>query len=174
MHENNRPHDGQLLPQSVKGVTCLIGLFVDDVEFYLQRTFKNGAQPIMPTTHFDYHYRQAEIKDPFGMFGFFRKNLSITLLIDYGRYSFFTLIFLIATILFSSWRKKHIKRSNQILKPFPRKSPKPFYNCVNLSGTCTQPPMSWFTTTTTRWSLGGRQQTEFGHILFHRHRPHKP
>lgn len=74
VHENNRPHDGQLLPQSVKGVTCLIGLFVDDVEFYLQRTLKNGAQLIMPTTHFDYHYRQAEIKDPFGHVWVFQKK----------------------------------------------------------------------------------------------------
>jgi PhnB protein len=75
VHENNRPQDGQLEPLSAKGVTCLIGLFVDDVEFYLQRALNHGAQLIMPTTDFDYHYRQAEIKDPFGHVWVFQKKI---------------------------------------------------------------------------------------------------
>jgi PhnB protein len=75
VHENNNPQKGQLLPNSAKGVTSLIGLFVDDVEFYLQRALKHGAQLIMPTTDFDYHYRQAEIKDPFGHVWVFQKKI---------------------------------------------------------------------------------------------------
>jgi PhnB protein len=74
VHENNHPKN-QLLPLEAKGVTCLIGLFVDDVEFYLQRALKHGAQLIMPTTDFDYHYRQAEIKDPFGHVWVFQKRI---------------------------------------------------------------------------------------------------
>ena len=75
VHENNRPNDGQLLPHSIKGVTCLIGLFVDDVELYLQRAVKHGAGLIMPTTDFDYHYRQAEIRDRFGHIWVFQKKI---------------------------------------------------------------------------------------------------
>ncbi|HPH46708.1 MAG TPA: VOC family protein [Chryseolinea sp.] len=75
VHENNRPENGQLLPNSAKGVTCLIGLFVNDVEFYLQRALKHGAQLLMPTTDFDYHYRQAEIKDPYGHVWVFQKRI---------------------------------------------------------------------------------------------------
>lgn len=75
VHENNNPHKGQLLPASAKGVTCLIGLFVDDVEFCLQRSLQHGAQLLMPTTDFDYHYRQAEIRDPFGHVWVFQKRI---------------------------------------------------------------------------------------------------
>lgn len=75
VHENNRPQDGQLLPLSAHGVTCLIGLFVDDVELCLQRSLKHGAKLLMPTTDFDYHYRQAEIKDPFGHVWVFQKRI---------------------------------------------------------------------------------------------------
>jgi PhnB protein len=74
IHENNHPQK-QLLPNEIKGVTCLIGLFVDDVEFYLQRALKHSAQLIMPTTDFAYHYRQAEIKDPFGHVWIFQKKI---------------------------------------------------------------------------------------------------
>ncbi|MBX2899244.1 MAG: VOC family protein [Cyclobacteriaceae bacterium] len=73
VHENNQ--QGQLVPHVAKGVTCLIGLFVDDVEFYLQQALRHGAELLMPTTDFDYHYRQAEIRDPFGHVWVFQKRI---------------------------------------------------------------------------------------------------
>ena len=57
---------GHFSPGKVHGVTTLIGLFVDDVDGVFNRAITVGAEALMPPTTFDYNYRQAEIKDPFG------------------------------------------------------------------------------------------------------------
>jgi PhnB protein len=65
LHEE-RPMKGQLEPRKVKGVTTLIGLFVDDVDSVLNNALKAGATLLNPAQDYDYGYRQGEFQDPFG------------------------------------------------------------------------------------------------------------
>jgi PhnB protein len=65
LHEE-RPMKGQLEPNKAKGVTALIGLFVDDVDSVMSKALKAGATLLNPAQDYDYGYRQGEIRDPFG------------------------------------------------------------------------------------------------------------
>lgn len=66
---------GHLSPAKAKGVTTLIGLFVDDVDAIFNKAIDAGGIAIMPPTTFDYNYRQAEVKDPFGHIWLIEKKL---------------------------------------------------------------------------------------------------
>lgn len=55
-----------LEPVTAKGVTCVIGLFVEDVEAVMQQAIEAGGEEINPVTDHDYGYRQGMFKDPFG------------------------------------------------------------------------------------------------------------
>lgn len=57
---------GHLSPVEAKGITTLIGLFVDDVDAVFNKAVDAGGVAMMSPTTFEYNYRQAEIKDPFG------------------------------------------------------------------------------------------------------------
>ena len=65
LHEE-RPAKGQLGPDKIKGVTTLIGLFVDDVDIIINKALKAGATLLSPAQDYDYGYRQGIIQDPFG------------------------------------------------------------------------------------------------------------
>jgi PhnB protein len=65
LHEE-RPMKGQLEPQKIKGVTTLIGIFVDDVDSVMDRAVQAGATLLTPAQDYDYGYRQGNIQDPFG------------------------------------------------------------------------------------------------------------
>ena len=65
LHEE-RPMKGQLDPNKAKGVTALIGLFVEDVDSVLNNALKAGATLLSPAQDYDYGYRQGDIQDPFG------------------------------------------------------------------------------------------------------------
>lgn len=65
LHEERRAK-GQLEPKSVKGVTALIGLFVEDVDTVMDNALKAGASLLSPAQDYDYGYRQGRILDPFG------------------------------------------------------------------------------------------------------------
>jgi len=65
LHEE-RPMKGQLEPIKAKGVTTLIGLFVDDVDSVMDKALKAGATLLNPAQDYDYGYRQGDIRDPFG------------------------------------------------------------------------------------------------------------
>ena len=65
LHEE-RPMKGQLEPGKVKGVTTLIGLFVNDVDSVMDSALKAGATLLSPAQDYDYGYRQGIIQDPFG------------------------------------------------------------------------------------------------------------
>lgn len=65
LHEE-RPMKGQLEPMKAKGVTTLIGLFVDDVDSVMNNALKAGATLLNPPQDYDYGYRQGEFQDPFG------------------------------------------------------------------------------------------------------------
>lgn len=53
-------------PESCNGTTTLIGLFVSDVDAFINRAIAAGAIEISPAQDYDYGYRQGEFKDPFG------------------------------------------------------------------------------------------------------------
>jgi PhnB protein len=65
LHEE-RPLKGQLCPDMAKGITTLIGLFVDDVDSVITNALKAGAKLLSPARDYDYGYRQGDIMDPFG------------------------------------------------------------------------------------------------------------
>lgn len=65
LHEE-RPAKGQLEPIKVKGITTLIGLFVEDVDSVINNAVEAGATLISPPESYDYGYRQGNILDPFG------------------------------------------------------------------------------------------------------------
>ncbi|HEX5552076.1 MAG TPA: VOC family protein [Chitinophagaceae bacterium] len=74
LHEE-RPHKGELEPIKNKGVTALVGLFVDDVDKVMADAVKAGAIVISPAQDYDYDYRQGEIKDPFGHIWLIQKKI---------------------------------------------------------------------------------------------------
>jgi PhnB protein len=57
---------GVFSPESCNGTTTLIGLFVSDVDAFINRAIAAGAIEISPAQDYDYGYRQGEFKDPFG------------------------------------------------------------------------------------------------------------
>jgi PhnB protein len=65
LHEE-RPAKGQLEPVKLKGVTTLIGLFVEDVDPVISSALQAGATLLSPPQDYDYGYRQGNIRDPFG------------------------------------------------------------------------------------------------------------
>lgn len=65
LHEE-RPGSNQFSPEKINGTTTLIGLFVPDVDAFMNKAIAAGASVISPAQSYDYGYRQGEIKDPFG------------------------------------------------------------------------------------------------------------
>ena len=65
-----------LEPISAKGVTTVIGLFVDDVHEVFNCALLAGATEISPVTDYDYGYRQGMFKDPFGHYWQIQKKIS--------------------------------------------------------------------------------------------------
>jgi PhnB protein len=65
LHEEG-PLKGRIEPHRAKGITTLIGLFVDDVDFVMNKALKAGAEIISPARDYDYGYRQGDFVDPFG------------------------------------------------------------------------------------------------------------
>jgi len=74
IHEEKRIAQ-QLSPASANGSTILIGIFVQDVDACLEKAMAAGAQLIHPAQSYDYGYRQAEIKDPFGHLWLIEKEI---------------------------------------------------------------------------------------------------
>ncbi|MFI2744382.1 VOC family protein [Zhouia sp. PK063] len=74
LHET-MPWFSALEPKTAHGVTCVIGLFVDDVHAWMQKALKAGAEEISKVTDYDYGYRQGMFKDPFGHYWQLQKKL---------------------------------------------------------------------------------------------------
>lgn len=66
---------GALEPQSAKGVTAVIGLFVPDVQEVMDKAIAAGAIQINPVTDHDYGYRQGMFRDPFGHYWQVQKRI---------------------------------------------------------------------------------------------------
>lgn len=64
VHEDNGPE--RMNPTEAGAVTCNIGLMTDDVDGLFERAINAGATEMHPPTDYDYGYRQASFKDPFG------------------------------------------------------------------------------------------------------------
>lgn len=65
LHEE-KPGAGQFSALQVKGTTVFVGLFVPDVDAVVQQAVAAGAIVLSEPQSYDYGYRQAEIRDPFG------------------------------------------------------------------------------------------------------------
>lgn len=74
LHETVRWFDA-LEPMSAKGVTTVIGLFVNDVHKVFDRALSAGATEVSPVTDHDYGYRQGMFKDPFGHYWQIQKKI---------------------------------------------------------------------------------------------------
>jgi PhnB protein len=74
LHEE-RPEKGQFDPIKKKGVTCLVGLFVEDVDKLMNLAVKAGATIVNPAQDYEYGYRQGEIRDPFGHLWLIQKKI---------------------------------------------------------------------------------------------------
>lgn len=72
VHETMRD---ALEPITAKGVTSIIGLFVDNVQEFFDRAISAGATIINPVTDHDYGYRQGMFKDPFGHYWQIQKKI---------------------------------------------------------------------------------------------------
>lgn len=75
LHETMRWFDS-LEPVSAKGVTTVIGLFVNDVQKVFDNALSAGATEISPVADHEYGYRQGMFKDPFGHFWQIQKKIS--------------------------------------------------------------------------------------------------
>ncbi|HLO92526.1 MAG TPA: VOC family protein [Lentimicrobium sp.] len=74
LHETMRWFNA-LEPNSAKGVTTVIGLFVPDVAKVMNKAIEAGAIEISPVKDHEYGYRQGMFKDPFGHFWQIQKKL---------------------------------------------------------------------------------------------------
>jgi PhnB protein len=59
------PNKNQMSPQSIKRVTCLIGLFVEDPDAMVNQAAAEGGRITSPLQDFEYGYRQGVVTDPF-------------------------------------------------------------------------------------------------------------
>jgi PhnB protein len=62
-------------PDKNSGTTICIGLFVSDVDKVMSHAIKAGAIEISPPQDYEYGYRQAKIKDPFGHYWQIQKKI---------------------------------------------------------------------------------------------------
>lgn len=60
------PQTSLYSPITVKGSTCIIGLFVSDPEAFVKKAIAANAKEVSPVQDYDYGYRQGMVADPFG------------------------------------------------------------------------------------------------------------
>ena len=60
------PAHGNLSPETVKGVTARMGLFVANPDAVADKAVAAGATLLYPVADQDYGYRLGAVKDPFG------------------------------------------------------------------------------------------------------------
>jgi PhnB protein len=73
LHEVTKPYF--FSPEKYNGTTAIIGLFVSDVDAVIKNAINAGAIEIDPAKDYEYGYRQAEIKDPFGHHWLIQKKI---------------------------------------------------------------------------------------------------
>ena len=65
----------ELSPETLKGTTIAIGLFVSDPHSVMAKAVAAGGTEIDPVTDYDYQYRQGCLADPFGHYWLIEKKL---------------------------------------------------------------------------------------------------
>ncbi len=65
LHEE-MPGGKELSPETLKGTTAAIGLFVPDPVAAVRGAVAAGAREVSPVTDYDYGYRQGTVMDPAG------------------------------------------------------------------------------------------------------------
>ena len=65
MHEESTKKN-ELSPQTLKGTSIAIGLFVEDPHAVMAQAVAAGGTEIDPVQDYDYDYRQGTLGDPFG------------------------------------------------------------------------------------------------------------
>jgi PhnB protein len=69
------PRCGELSPETLKGTTSLIGLFVCDPSAVMARAIAAGARETNPMQDYDYGYRQGTVADPAGHIWLIQKKI---------------------------------------------------------------------------------------------------
>jgi PhnB protein len=65
----------ELSPETLKGTSMAIGLFVNDPHAVMAKAVAAGGTELDPVTDYDYHYRQGCLADPFGHHWLIEKKL---------------------------------------------------------------------------------------------------
>jgi len=65
LHEEST-RKNELSPETLKGTSIAIGLFVDDPYTIMSKAVQAGGIEIDPVKDYDYGYRQGCVADPFG------------------------------------------------------------------------------------------------------------
>jgi PhnB protein len=73
LHEENKNYKSS--PDTLKGTTVCVGLFVDNVHAVIEKAIAAGAKMVSPVQDYEYGYRQGEIIDPFGHRWVLQKDL---------------------------------------------------------------------------------------------------
>jgi PhnB protein len=66
---------GELAPETLGGVTSVIGVFASDPDAIFERAIAAGGQVERPMQDYDYGYRQGHWRDPFGHIWLFQKRI---------------------------------------------------------------------------------------------------
>jgi PhnB protein len=69
------PTMGELSPETLKGRTSIIGLFVDDPHAVMRKALAAGAREVRPMQDYDYGYRQGTVADPAGHFWLIQRKV---------------------------------------------------------------------------------------------------
>jgi PhnB protein len=74
LHEESLK-SGSFDPGKYNGTTVTIGLFVPDVDAFMNRAKAAGAVEISAAQDYEYGYRQGQIRDPFGHHWLIQMNI---------------------------------------------------------------------------------------------------
>ncbi len=74
LHEET-PRTHSFSPEKFNASTTTIGLFVSDVDAFMNSAIAAGATVVSPVQDYDYGYRQGEIRDPFGHIWMFEMKI---------------------------------------------------------------------------------------------------
>ena len=74
MHEEST-RNNELSPETLKGTSIAIGLFVSDPHAVMAKAVAAGGTELDPVTDYDFQYRQGCLADPFGQHWLIEKKL---------------------------------------------------------------------------------------------------
>ena len=74
LHEE-MPNSEELSPETLKGTTSAIGLFVPDPADTMKKAIAAGARETNPVKDYDYGYRQGTVTDPAGHVWLIQKKI---------------------------------------------------------------------------------------------------